>query len=178
MEKEQKTRKHVGGRWPVWVWVASVLWMAVIFAFSAQDGTGSSQLSAATTFRAAFWFWPGFSALSATQQAAWIASVQFLVRKAAHFSVYAVLGGLYYLDARTLPNIRWPKCCAWAAGTIYAASDELHQLWVPGRSGRLADVALDSAGVLAGVLAGWALWLLWKKVAAYAAAKRQAKQGL
>ena len=40
----------------------------------------------------------------------------------------------------------------WCAGTAYAASDELHQLFVPGRSCQFRDVCIDSAGVLAGVL--------------------------
>ena len=38
------------------------------------------------------------------------------------------------------------------SGTVYAVSDELHQLFVPGRSCMPADVLLDSAGVLAGTL--------------------------
>lgn len=39
-----------------------------------------------------------------------------------------------------------------AVGSLYAASDEFHQLFVPGRSGRLTDVLIDSAGLLAGIL--------------------------
>ena len=40
----------------------------------------------------------------------------------------------------------------WAAGTIYAGTDELHQMLIDGRSGQRSDVLLDSAGVMAGVL--------------------------
>ena len=40
----------------------------------------------------------------------------------------------------------------WIITTAYAATDELHQLLVPGRSGQLSDVILDSAGALAGLL--------------------------
>lgn len=39
----------------------------------------------------------------------------------------------------------------WLIAALYAASDEIHQLFVPGRSGQLSDVILDSAGALAGV---------------------------
>ena len=41
-----------------------------------------------------------------------------------------------------------------AAGTgiLYAASDEFHQLFVPGRSGQITDVLIDSGGLLAGIL--------------------------
>ena len=45
-----------------------------------------------------------------------------------------------------------PTIIAFLIGTVYAASDELHQLFVPGRSGELTDTMLDGLGVLLGVL--------------------------
>ena len=39
----------------------------------------------------------------------------------------------------------------WLIAAGYAATDEFHQLFVPGRSGQISDVLLDSAGALAGV---------------------------
>ena len=65
---------------------------------------------------------------------------------------------------------------AWVVGTLYAASDEIHQLFVPGRSGQLRDVLLDSDGVAAGILLAWAVGLLYQKAAAYAAARRDVKR--
>ena len=56
-------------------------------------------------------------------------------------------------------SVRRPKLLYWLIGSFYAASDELHQLFVPGRSGEIKDVLLDSLGVLLGVLL---LGLLWK----------------
>ena len=41
---------------------------------------------------------------------------------------------------------------AWAIATLYAATDELHQIFVPGRTGKVTDILLDSAGALLGVL--------------------------
>jgi len=35
---------------------------------------------------------------------------------------------------------------------LYACSDEIHQLFVPGRSGKFTDVLIDSAGALLAVL--------------------------
>lgn len=46
---------------------------------------------------------------------------------------------------------------AWLIATAYAATDEVHQLFVPGRGGQVTDVLLDSAGALLGV---W-LYLAW-----------------
>lgn len=44
---------------------------------------------------------------------------------------------------------------ALTAGILYAASDELHQYFVPGRACQLRDVVIDGLGVLIGVLAGY-----------------------
>lgn len=54
----------------------------------------------------------------------------------------------------------------WFIAALYAASDEIHQLFVPGRSGQLSDVILDSAGALAGVAAFTVLcWLINRRKA-------------
>jgi VanZ family protein len=73
-----------------------------------------------------------------------------MLRKAAHLAEYAILGALL---ARALQTavLSW-TWIAWVAGTAYAASDELHQMFVPGRQGSLLDLAIDSVGVALGVL--------------------------
>ena len=45
-------------------------------------------------------------------------------------------------------------------GVIYAVSDELHQLFVNGRSGKIIDVVIDSIGIFTGI----AMYLLMKKI--------------
>ena len=71
-----------------------------------------------------------------------------ILRKGAHLTEYAVLGGLLYraLDREPL---------ALAAGIAYAATDELHQYFVRGRHASPVDVAIDAVGVAVGML----LWL-------------------
>ena len=66
------------------------------------------------------------------------------LRKLAHASEYAVLG---LLLLRALGR-EW---AAVAVGVLYAATDELHQHFVSGRHASPVDVAIDAAGVLAGV---------------------------
>jgi len=75
-----------------------------------------------------------------------------LLRKLAHAGEYAVLGALL-LRATQRPGV------AFALGTLYAVSDEIHQSFVPGRAGSPLDVALDTVGVAAGVV-------LWEVVRA------------
>ena len=67
-----------------------------------------------------------------------------LLRKGAHFAEYAILGALLLRALRR-------EGFAVAAGVAYAATDELHQHFVPGRHGSPFDVALDAVGVTLGV---------------------------
>jgi VanZ family protein len=80
-----------------------------------------------------------------------------LFKKSGHFFVYAVLGAAYL---RGLAWGRPPSARdAWYAvllAALYAASDELHQRFTPGRSPALGDVAIDVVGSAVGAwLRGW-----------------------
>ncbi len=69
-----------------------------------------------------------------------------VLRKAAHVVEYAILGALL---ARALPSLAW----ALVVGSLYAVTDEVHQVFVTGRTGSPVDWAIDTVGVAAGVLA-------------------------
>ena len=70
--------------------------------------------------------------------------VDYVVRKVAHVTEYAVLGALLLrATRRELP--------AFLLGVAYAASDEVHQHVVPGRHATPVDVAIDAVGVALGV---------------------------
>ncbi len=69
-----------------------------------------------------------------------------ILRKIAHVTEYAILGALLTRAVRR-PGL------ALALAVAYAASDEVHQLFVEGRHGSPLDVLIDTAGALAGVLA-------------------------
>lgn len=60
-------------------------------------------------------------------------------------SEYAVLAILFGLTIREYQKEPW-LLLALAATAAYAATDEFHQLFVPGRSGQLKDVLIDTAG--------------------------------
>jgi VanZ family protein len=68
-----------------------------------------------------------------------------ILRKLAHLTEYGVLGALL------LRAIRSPVAGVVVA-TLYAVTDEVHQLFVEGRHGAPLDVGIDAAGALAGVL--------------------------
>lgn len=82
-------------------------------------------------------------------------SVTFAVRKCAHFTEYLVLGLFMMLAAihsRRQKKLFFTGLVTWIIGTAYAISDEVHQLFVPGRSCELRDMCIDAAGVLCGGL--------------------------
>ena len=67
------------------------------------------------------------------------------LRKLAHAAEFAVLGAL-------LVRAIGRGGLAFALGTLYAVSDEIHQTLVPGRMGSPVDVAIDVIGVACGVV--------------------------
>jgi VanZ family protein len=67
-----------------------------------------------------------------------------VLRKLAHIAEYAILGALVYRAAGSAPM-------AILLSSVYAATDELYQAFVPGRHGSPLDWAIDAAGVVFGV---------------------------
>jgi VanZ family protein len=68
-----------------------------------------------------------------------------VLRKAAHLAEYAILGALLVRALGSAP-------LALLAGSAYAVTDELHQVFVSGRHGSALDWLIDAIGVAAGVL--------------------------
>ena len=74
------------------------VWMGLIFFMSANDGDHSQGMSDGVTSVVLSTVWPGYSGMSPDEQAAVVESLSFPVRKAGHFSEYAVLGLLALRD--------------------------------------------------------------------------------
>jgi len=60
----------------------------------------------------------------------------------------ALAGGAAEVTARTAG-------AAWLLATAWGLSDELHQMFVPGRHASLKDVAMDAAGAAIGAFGLW-----------------------
>ena len=124
--------------------------MALIFYLSSQNAAISSETSGSVIETVADIFYPDFSVFSDDKQAEIISSLQFIVRKAAHFSLYAVLGVLSFLSVISYRDLKYKFRILLSAVIclIYAASDEFHQLFVSGRSAEIRDVCIDFCGSL------------------------------
>lgn len=145
---------------------AAILWMAIIFAFSQQKAEQSGQVSGTITYRMAEGINEAFSLEWEEDTLLWYAQAwQHPVRKTAHMAEYAVLGCLLLANAVQYDFFRkrayfW----AWLGATVYAVTDEAHQLFIEGRSCELKDVCIDSTGAAIGALSAWGALCLWRVV--------------
>lgn len=141
--------------------------MGMIFSFSAQTGENSGALSGKITAWVVKLFVPEFNTFPDYEQEALLNTVGFFVRKAAHFSEFALLGFSLMLHIQQLQkrlSICAPWLWAWAVGTGYAVTDELHQHFVGGRYPAVTDVLIDSSGVFAGLaLFSGILWWIRRR---------------
>lgn len=122
----------------------------MIFSMSAQKATESDKTSGNMIKSVLSVIYPGFDGLSEESKAELISSFQFIARKTAHFSLYAILGLLSFLAVISYRNLKFGLRTALSAAIclLYAVSDEVHQLFVPGRSGEIRDVCIDFGGSL------------------------------
>jgi len=71
-----------------------------------------------------------------------------VLRKSAHIIIFATLAFSFW---KTLPGLdpnRWVKLAVCVLVTLgIAAFDEVHQLFVPGRSGNIIGFAYDCVGI-------------------------------
>lgn len=125
-------------------------WCWLIFGFSSENATQSSSLSEDVVNFFENNFVPDFSSMSLAVQTKFTSVLTVIVRKGAHFSEYAVLGALTFSALKMLISTKLRFTISSAFGLIYAATDEIHQLFVSGRAGRFTDVLIDFCGVLFG----------------------------
>lgn len=81
----------------------------------------------------------------------------YVLRKIAHFFEYTVLCFLFFRGFRQTTNVTLVKALIFSVflTITYAASDELHQTFVSGRSGKPFDVMIDGLGAFFGLLFSW-----------------------
>lgn len=125
-----------------------IVWMLVIFMFSAQNSTVSSSVSEGFSYRLFSFINPDFKTMSAEEQETFLESIMTPIRKLAHFTLYFILGliasGLFV----TIKNrgMLLKSAVSWGICVLYAVSDEIHQYFVPGRACAAFDVFIDSLG--------------------------------
>jgi VanZ family protein len=130
-------------------WAPPVLWMAAIFFFSTDAFSGENTGSLLEKIFG--YIYPGI-------MRELFDSIHFFLRKAGHFTGYAVLALLLFRACRSGERVRWRW--KWAIGSLlvvvfYALLDEYHQTFTRHRVGSIYDSLIDTSGAVA------ALFLLW-----------------
>lgn len=126
-----------------------ILCMVIIFLFSTDNSVESTKKSNRVIIEVTSFFKLD---LSKKQQQHVIDMFFVPVRKMAHFFIYFVLGIalVSFLREFSIPIRRLLLLSIFLA-FLYACTDEFHQLFVPGRSGQIIDVILDTFGASVGV---------------------------
>lgn len=131
-----------------------------------------------------------------------LSTLIFLVRKTAHFTEYAILGSLFFLNLRNWPksnnplvkiskpqttkivtkknpntqltkivakkapldSIKYPLIMSITLSFLYACTDELHQIFVPGRSAQFRDILIDTLGASFGATITYLTIKLFAKI--------------
>jgi len=76
----------------------------------------------------------------------------FIIRKSAHFLEYMILGLFGFNVLRLYYPVKQVSIITIVFIFIYACSDEIHQLFVPGREGAIRDVFIDTCGGITSVV--------------------------
>lgn len=132
----------------------TLCWMLLIFMLSAQEAS----LSSATSHSLALSFLSLLPFSHVLDYEAILPVANYILRTCAHFSEYFVLAVLFTFQALFYVINRKKRCLFSALFCLlYSISDEIHQIFVPGRSFQLFDIMIDFFGSVSGLLLAEAL---------------------
>lgn len=131
-------------------------WLILIFYMSSQTGGESGSLSkeiATITGKL-------LNHLFSFDLQWFVETFEVVIRKIAHMTEYFIL---FVISCSTFKeyNIKHFDTLALLFTVLYATTDEIHQLYIPGRYGCLSDVLIDSTGAILAFLI-WHLIKKWK----------------
>ena len=152
--------KKAGKKWLLRIMstILVIVWMAVIFGYSGQQGEESEGVSTKVskviiqgTNQVFHMEWDDDQILENAKL------IEYPIRKCAHMTEYAILALLVFgtlgCYGMKIQRMRYWIAIGYVFG--YASTDEYHQTFVAGRSGRFSDVCIDTVG------ASLAMLLLW-----------------
>ena len=124
-----------------------ILWMIVIFIMSSFNGDNSSNQSNFIV-----------DIISNIFNINNIEILSLIIRKLAHFTEYLILGLLVY---NMIHNLNKKTYLSIIICILYATSDEIHQIFVPGRNCNILDILIDSIGSITGI---YIIYLIYNNI--------------
>lgn len=139
-----------------------IVWMITIFYFSHQQGTGSSNTSKNVSITIVNML-DIRNEISKEQKEEIVRIIEPIIRKVAHYILY-IIGGILIISCINAYINEDKKIIKYTSiiGVLYATSDEIHQLFISGRSGKIEDVIIDSIGIFTGIV----IYMIIKKIMA------------
>lgn len=119
-------------------WILVIIWMVIIFWFSNQPAVISDEKSKFVIH--------AFKALGLNLDSVLGDLANFIVRKVAHFTEYLILYVLLFNALLEDFNFKKSLMISLFIVFVYACSDEIHQIFIPGRTARIKDVVIDTCG--------------------------------
>lgn len=134
--------------------VLIIIWMIIVFTFSNEPAEISSKQSGGITERVVHAITKDNKRITQTQRD----QIETIIRKCAHFVLY-LIGGILTTNFIGTTKVQDKHIIIYAIAFCfaYAITDEVHQLFVPGRSGEIRDVIIDTAGAITGTMLFWML---------------------
>ena len=122
-------------------WILVVVCMGFIFSLSAQNGEESSDLSGSFVMAILEWLKLDVD--------------EGLLRTCAHCLEFMGLSLLIFNATYATWEKKITPLIAFAGTVLYAITDEIHQIFVPGRAFQISDILVDSTGALIGIIASF-----------------------
>ncbi len=146
--------------------ILTIAVMIGIFLFSCENSDDSSETSGNIVEIVIDVCYDDFHEMPYAEQKDVYDNISHIIRKTAHFTVFAALGfcASMFLGRRKL--IGWKSLGTLVFCFLYACSDELHQYFVPGRACMFTDVLIDTSGSLTGMLVSMVILMTVKRAAA------------
>lgn len=128
--------------------------MIIIFLLSNQKAQESKQLSNSFMTKTIIKIYEvGHGKITEEKKTEIQENYAFIVRKTAHFTIYLILGLLVSIVfTEKCSNLKEIIIYGVLICMTYAISDEIHQMFVSGRSGEIRDVLVDTCGSTIGII--------------------------
>ena len=125
--------------------ILSVIWMVIIFLFSNTPADTSADTSKGLIYDVVSIYEKVFN--KNIDKVYICEKLDHPVRKLAHFTLYYILSFFIY-HVFLYSRINWKKLVTFIICLLYSISDEIHQIFIPGRAGMFSDVVIDCLGVI------------------------------
>lgn len=134
--------------------ISVIVWMIIVFLFSNEVSEESTKTSY-KVIDGIIKIVPSINELEDNEKIEISKKIFVPIRKIAHITLYT-LGGILIYNAINIvkAEVKNKKkiIISFFIGLTYAITDEIHQIFVPGRAAQITDILIDSLGIIIGIV--------------------------